>query len=292
MRQEAYFTKVADDGAMYVETQDGGDMLYCAIKDYTRHRAGERSSIESSCSGIERLYFAKACGLLARTFDKGSDHKVLFLERSAYLQSTAVFQWEQFCSQAIQELVVHHLNRNNLSEVTGIVSQVLATNTNAYNFAHQRLLVSFLADAYTSNQQRHAAIDLLRTTLTRFQSVPKSQRGLWEFYNDPIMDVYEDLIYFHSFPGDAEEMTRFLNEYLAYFKATYEEDRPGAIPLHTYRYYLGWGIGKRGLPTGRFRIYLEFQTIEQEWPDSSSLIVLNDEHAANLRTPNFQVLLL
>jgi hypothetical protein len=291
MRQEAYFTKVADDGAIYVETQDGGDMVYCAINDYIRHRAGEGSSIESSCSDIERLYFAKACGLLARTFDRDSDHKVMFLERSAYLQSTGVFQWEQFCSQAIQELVVYHMDRNNLSEVTEIVSQVLSADTNAYNFVYQRLMVSFLADTYVKSQQHNAAIELLRTTLTRFQGVPKSQRVLWEFYNDPIMDVYEDLIYNHSFPSDAKEMTRLLNEYLAYFKETYEEDRPGVIPLHTYRYYLGWGLGK-GLPTGRFRVYVEFQTLEQEWPDSFTLIHLNDEHASNLQNPGFEVQLL
>jgi hypothetical protein len=291
MRQEAYFTKATDDGAIYIETQDGSDMVYCAIKDYVRHRAGEHSSIESSCSDIERLYFAKACGLLARTFDRNSDHKVTFLERSAYLQSTAVFQWEQFCSQAIQELVVHHLNRDNLSDVAQIVSQVLAADTNAYNFVHQRLMVSFLADAYAKTQQRHAAIAVLRTTLTRFQSVPRSQRELWEFYNDPIMDVLEDLIYFHSFPNEEEEMTRLLTEYIAYFKETYEENRPGAIPIHTYGHYLGWGIGE-GLPTGRFRVHLEFRTLEQELPDSFTIIVLNDEHAANLRNPGFQVCLL
>jgi hypothetical protein len=247
-----------------------------AIKRYAQARPVDK------CLDHEKFYLGRAFQLLSETqhLREEPESKRLALEQALNLYGESVGLIFQQPAQTMFALVWEDVERGNVEVVEAHLARFLAAGIDERNFVLHKVLRTYHCDALKRRGLRQSMINAYRRQLQTFLAVPVSKRRFWEFYNDPILDMYEGLILCQRENTDIEEVTRLATEYITYCEATYP-DPAFADPsgIWTYKNFLGFGIGSQmpGHPHGRQRLYVEDAGYPDK-PGSITLVFDNDQH--------------
>lgn len=133
----------------------------------------------------------------------------------------------------IQELCLNHVT----------------TSISSTNFALLAEVMRFRSLCFGDQEEWSQAELVLSEGLERFMAVPQTARGEWKYINDPILDLLEALILYHTnIVCDPKTADEYKTKYLAYERSAY-----GTFLSRTC---LGFDLGLFGTSCGRLPISL------------------------------------
>lgn len=194
--------------------------------------------------------------------EENPDEKRTYLNAAVNLYSRSVGLIFDNATMAVQELVLMDVERKDVAAVEARIRNFTSMGLDVHNFPLHRSLTIYHGDVLKLNRMPLRRIEVYESKLTQFHQTPLRLREYWEFYNDPILDMHEELIFcYANTPNKEDELARCVQDYIEYAGRTYPPPPfPDPYGGWTYRNFLGFGLGSQmlGHPVGRQRIHIEY----------------------------------